>query len=213
MSTARLLAALPPGKVLDVGCAGRWAAHKLPPSCMYVGLDYPASGGIDYGSTPDVFGDVMRLPFADGSFDTVLLLEVLEHVSKPDVALEDIRRVLRPGGRLVFSMPFIYPVHDAPFDYQRYTEHGLARSLARAGFEKPDIRPVLGAIESAGLMIALALAGSAITALQTMGTGLLALPLIAFLVPVTNVVAWSLARILPNWSALTVGYEGMAVRE
>ena len=61
------------GNVLDVGCAGRRLASRLASGCMYTGLDYPDTATAMYRTRPDVFGDACRLPFADGSFDAVIL--------------------------------------------------------------------------------------------------------------------------------------------
>ncbi|MBS0461884.1 MAG: class I SAM-dependent methyltransferase, partial [Proteobacteria bacterium] len=113
--------ALAQGLVLDIGCADGWAKQALSGQCQYVGLDYPTTAQGIYGTRPDVFADGARLPFVDDSFDSVLLLEVLEHVAQPGAVLTEIRRVLKPGGVLLPSMPFLYPLHDAPHDYQRYT--------------------------------------------------------------------------------------------
>lgn len=65
------------------------------------------------------------LPFADASFDTVVLTDVLEHLAYPDRLMGEIARVLRPGGSLVLGVPFLYPLHEQPHDHQRYSEHRL----------------------------------------------------------------------------------------
>jgi SAM-dependent methyltransferase len=71
--------------------------------------------------------------FADASFDAVFLLEVLEHVATPDLAISEIYRVLAPGGVLVLSTPFLFEIHEAPHDYFRFTEHGLRLLLRGFG--------------------------------------------------------------------------------
>lgn len=81
---------------------------------------------------PDVIADVQQLGcFENASVDVVFLLEVLEHVGDPTLALAEIHRVLRPGGTLILSTPFALEIHDAPADYYRFTHHGLERLLAR----------------------------------------------------------------------------------
>lgn len=87
---------------------------------------------------PDVVGDAHCLPFATGAIDAVLVSEVLEHLCEPQAALAEIRRVLRSGGILAGSVPFMSQgVHADPHDYFRYTEDGLRSVLA--GFTNIDV--------------------------------------------------------------------------
>jgi SAM-dependent methyltransferase len=80
---------------------------------------------IDPAMEPDVVADVCQLDFASDSIDAILMLEVLEHVRTPWLALAEIHRVLKPGGSLVLSAPFVFEIHEAPHDYYRFTRHGL----------------------------------------------------------------------------------------
>ncbi len=70
------------------------------------------------------------LPLADASADTVILSDVLEHIRKPEFLLREIHRILRPKGTLLLNTPFIYPEHEKPYDYFRYTEF-FYRSMAK----------------------------------------------------------------------------------
>lgn len=200
------------GRVLDIGCADRWIAPHLKAGSQYLALDYPATGGVLYGAKPDVFGDAGQLPFPDACFDTVLLLEVLEHLRYPEAALSEIARVLKPEGVLLMTLPFLYPVHDAPHDYQRYTAHGLQRELQAAGLVSCECSPVLGSVESAGLLFSLALSGMAGEAFQRRSSAVLLLPLLVLMIPLVNIASWLLAKLLPSWPALTAGYRVKAVR-
>ena len=112
------------GTVLDIGSADEWIRPHLHPSAHYVSLDFPATGQALYAARPCVFGDAARLPFADASLDAVVCLEVIEHVPHPERVLAEIGRTLKPGGHAYLSMPFLYPVHDAPYDFSRLTEFG-----------------------------------------------------------------------------------------
>jgi SAM-dependent methyltransferase len=170
-----------------------------------VALDYPSTGRDLYGARPDVFGDAGRLPFAGGAFDGIVCLEVLEHVSDPDAALAEIARVLKRGGRALVSMPFLYPVHDAPHDYQRWTNHGWARSAARAGLEIVTIAPIGSAVRTAGLLACLAIAGPLQRA--TLIKQLLLAPVVLLCVPVINLAAVIAERLWPRWDAMPVGLE------
>ncbi len=165
-----------------------------------------------YGARPDLFGDASHLPLGDATVDTVVMLEVLEHLRHPQQALAEIARVLRPGGRLLMSMPFLYPIHDAPHDYQRLTIHGLVRDIGEAGLQLERCEPSLGAAESAGLLACLALGGMGLEALRQRSLAIALLPVIALAVPVINLLAWLAGKLLPSWSALTAGYAIEATR-
>ncbi|MCK9488484.1 MAG: class I SAM-dependent methyltransferase [Xanthomonadales bacterium] len=200
------------GRVLDIGCADRWIEPHLPKGCDYIGLDHLATGGLLYGARPDIFADASRLPLADASIDTVLLLEVLEHLRHPAQALSEIARVLRPGGQLLLTMPFLYPVHDAPHDYQRYTCHGLAREMEAAGLVADSPTANLGSIQTAGLLLNLALGGTASRAIADKHVSAVLLPLIVVAIPAINLTCWLLGKVLPSWPALTAGYCAKATR-
>lgn len=82
----------------------------------------------------DVFGSVTELPFGANSFDVILCTEVLEHVSEPQETLLEFHRVLKPEGALILSVPFLYQMHEQPYDFFRYTYYGLRHLFMRAGF-------------------------------------------------------------------------------
>lgn len=200
------IASLPKGRILDIGCANRWVAGHLPSGCQYVGVDYPATGGLLYGSRPDVFADAARLPVRDGVVDALVMLEVLEHLRFPSAALCEAARVLRPGGRLLLSVPFLYPIHDAPHDFQRFTTYGLAREIESAGLIVVEVVPSLGSAQSAGLVACLALAGMSAEAVRHRRLSLMLVPFLLIALPAVNLLAWVAGRMLPSWSALTAGY-------
>jgi SAM-dependent methyltransferase len=198
------------GCVLDVGCADRWIESHCPDDVHYIGLDYPATGAALYGARPDIFADASRLPLADSSVDAVLCLEVLEHVKDHLAALEQIALVLKPGGTLLLSMPFMYPVHDAPHDYQRLTAHGLRRDLASAGFRIVRLEKIGHAMRAAGLLTCLALVGG----LQSKSRWFdyARMPFVAIGVLLVNLTSSALATVLPDWDALGTGYMVEAIK-
>ena len=63
--------------------------------------------------------------FEDKKFDYIFIMEVLEHVHNPIKAIKEIRRTLKKGGKLIMSTPFIFPIHDEPYDFFRFTKYGL----------------------------------------------------------------------------------------
>lgn len=109
------------GVVLNVGSGGE--ASRLVEPCLSIDID-PARN-------PDLVADVcdLRPHFGDATFDAVFLIEVLEHVTEPARAIAEIRRVLKPGGSLVLSVPYLFEIHDAPHDYWRFTRYGIERLL------------------------------------------------------------------------------------
>lgn len=118
----RFLRSFPPGsRLLNLGAGFR----DSPPG--FLGVDREGYPGIA------ARGDLTALPFADASVDGVLCEMVLEHVPDARVALGEIARVLRPGGRAYLALPFLWPYHASPHDYWRWTGSGLERELA--GFE------------------------------------------------------------------------------
>lgn len=74
---------------------------------------------------PDVVGDAHLLPIASGVLDTVIASQTLEHCQRPQQVVDEARRVLRAGGRAVFSVPFAYIIHGDPSDYWRFTRFAL----------------------------------------------------------------------------------------
>ena len=206
-ATGRWVARTARGRILDIGCADRWIEQQLPHGSDYIGLDYLATGKRMYGARPDLFADASQLPLADASVDTVVILEVMEHLRRPREALQEIVRVLRPAGRLLLTMPFLYPIHDAPHDYQRLTIHGIARDVEAAGLRIDALTPMLGSAETAGLIACLALGGMSLRAVQQRSPSLLLVPLLAAVIPVINLLAWLGGRLVPSWDAITAGYQ------
>lgn len=198
------------GTVLDIGCASRWVTNHIAESCFYIGLDYPVTGIHMYDSRPDVYSDASQLPFGDQAIDTVILFQTLEHLSRPHEAIAEIHRVLRPGGSLLLTVPFLYPLHDEPFDFTRFTSHGLKVLLEKAGFSIDQIQPSVGSAETAGLIVCLSLAGMSFQALHSRSPSLILVPLLALSIPITNAIFWLLAKMMPSWSAVPAGYQVIA---
>jgi ubiquinone/menaquinone biosynthesis C-methylase UbiE len=138
------------GVVLDIGCAGMTARQLvLQSGANYIGLDYPRTAIDLYDTRPDVFGDAHCLPMHTASIDGVLLLNILEHVRDADAVLGETARVLKPGGVCFIEVPFLYPLHDQPFDFRRWTRHGLTQAVERAGLRVTSLLPVGTAPERA----------------------------------------------------------------
>ena len=99
------------------------------------------------------------LPLPDGSYDTLLLSDVLEHLPEPEHLWLEAHRILRPGGHLLLNVPFLYWLHEQPDDYYRYTEFALRRFAGLVGFEVLVLEPIGGAPESLTDLLAKSLLG------------------------------------------------------
>jgi SAM-dependent methyltransferase len=143
------------GTVLDVGCG-----HQ-PYRSVLTGPTSGATGylGIDLAPTiyaaPDVVWDGRRAPLADASIDSAVATEVLEHVPDPAGLLGEVRRVLRPGATLFLTVPFLWPLHDVPYDEYRYTPFALERLLTTAGFTEVAVTALGGWDASLAQLLAL----------------------------------------------------------
>jgi SAM-dependent methyltransferase len=120
------------GPLLDIGC-GTKPYRDLFPTTIYVGLEIDHESSRKRGIA-DAFYDGTVFPFADGEFSAVLCNQVLEHVFNPQEFLSEVHRVLKPGGRMLLSVPFVWDEHEQPFDYARYSSFGLAALMRESGF-------------------------------------------------------------------------------
>lgn len=121
------------GKTLDVGC-GTKPYQKYFASSEYVGLEIETQTN-NQVKQADVYYDGKIFPFEKATFDSVLSNQVLEHVFNPTEFLTEINRVLKVGGCLLLSVPFVWDEHEQPYDYARYSSFGLKYLLEQHGFE------------------------------------------------------------------------------
>lgn len=121
------------GRLLDVGC-GTKPYEKLFSVTNYIGLDIDSETTRKRGIA-DILYDGNRIPFVDGDFDSILCNQVLEHVFNPDDFLGEISRVLKPGGKLLLTVPFVWDEHEQPYDFARYSSFGLQALLEKQGFK------------------------------------------------------------------------------
>jgi SAM-dependent methyltransferase len=195
------------GLVLDIGCADGLLRRYLAEGTGYLGLDYPETATRLYGSRPDVFGDAQCLPIADASVPSVALLDVLEHVPDPESAVAEIARVLAPEGTLALRVPFLYPVHDAPFDFHRWTSFGLRRLLQAHGLTILQEMPYGHPMETAALVANIALARTLVKMLESRNILAVALGLAAVvLVPLRNAIGWAFAVLARTDGMMPCGY-------
>jgi SAM-dependent methyltransferase len=80
------------------------------------------------------------LPFQDNEFDTIIISEVLEHIAHPEVIWAEMARILKPSGKILLSVPFFYKIHEAPYDYYRYTEFCLRNLAEKNGLQTLELK-------------------------------------------------------------------------
>lgn len=135
------------GKMLDFGCGSK-PYRSLFHVEEYIGLDYENEGHPHLNEDIDVFYDGEHIPFPANSFDAVLATEVFEHVFNLDKTLTEINRVMKQGGKLLISCPFVWPEHETPYDFARYSSFGMKALLERNGFEVLSLDKTTGFAEA-----------------------------------------------------------------
>ncbi len=129
------------GRLLDLGCGSvpLYAAYREKVQSVLC-VDWAQSAhGLSH---VDITADLNQpLPLRDQSANTVLLTDVLEHLSSPGLLLREVARVLTPGGALVGSVPFMYRLHEEPHDHCRFTCHALRHMAQEAGLQTEHLVP------------------------------------------------------------------------
>ncbi|RLD81087.1 MAG: hypothetical protein DRJ10_06620 [Bacteroidetes bacterium] len=123
------------GKLLDFGCGSKPYKSRFLNVSEYIGLDIENNSHDHNKEEIDVFYDGKKIPFPDNHFDSVFSSEVLEHIFEPDLILKEINRILKPGGKALFTLPFAWNEHEVPNDYARYTSFGIKYLFEKHGFK------------------------------------------------------------------------------
>ncbi|BDQ12539.1 MAG: class I SAM-dependent methyltransferase [Chitinophagaceae bacterium] len=131
------------GNVLDIGCGVMPYKKFLLESGRiknYIGVDLEHS---EYHNKvkPDLFWNGFTIPLDDNTQDWIIATEFLEHYYDTNHILSEILRVLKPGGKLFFSVPFIYTLHEIPHDHHRFTPFSLKNHFNKSGFSNHQIYP------------------------------------------------------------------------
>jgi SAM-dependent methyltransferase len=122
------------GKMLDFGCGHKPYKSVFHNVSEYIGVDFENEGHGHEKENIDVFYDGNSLPFPDEHFDCAICTEVLEHVPNADSTLTLLKRVLKKNAPVIITVPFVWPEHEMPFDFRRFTMTGLVQILEKHGF-------------------------------------------------------------------------------
>ncbi len=185
------------GRLLDVGCGTKPYRHLFGPhTTTYLGLEYSPESGYR-GNLADLCGDAAALPIADGTIDTILCTEVLEHVPDPEGTIAEFARVLAPGGIVITTAPFAFPVHDE-YDFFRYSPKGVATIMERHGLEVQKIEPLSGTAVTLALNLNMYWFGAFIWSKPLYPIGLLLRPLLLLIVFIINAIGGLFEVLLPQ---------------
>lgn len=139
------------GSVLEIGAGGNYLKEDF--KTIYdewISLDYDLRS-----DSIDLRGDGQQLPFKNELFDTIISIDVLEHVPNPEKFVSEMFRVIKPGGKVILSTPFFFYLHEEPYDFFRFSKYGLRTIFERNGFIVIDVIPTAGVIAIIGLLISI----------------------------------------------------------
>ncbi len=140
------------GRLVDIGCGTKPYRGMVSPFVReHVGVDH--SSCLHDKSNVDLFGTAYDIPAPADSFDCAMCTAVLEHLEEPEQAIRECFRVLKPGAVAVYSVPFIWHLHEEPRDFYRFTKYGLLHLFTKAGFEVVELKPLSGFFTTFGTLL------------------------------------------------------------
>jgi SAM-dependent methyltransferase len=190
------------GVLYDLGCGEKPYQEFFEQFVdKYIGVDW---SGTLHDLKADIVADLNKpLPIDSESADTVVSFSVMEHLCEPQTMLNEAYRILKPGGNIILTVPFQWWVHEEPYDYFRYTCHGLEYMLKKAGFTEIKIEP------TAGFFSMLCLKVNYFTRNLIRGPKFLRFMIEGALIPfwyLTQTIAPCLDKCHKNWHLETSGY-------
>ena len=135
------------GRMMDFGCGLKPYADLFTVD-EYIGVDYQAEGETYHQEKVDVFYDGKTLPFPDNHFDSIFSSEVFEHIFNLPEIIQELKRVLKPGGKILITCPFSFGEHEVPSDYARYTSFAVKHMFTSNGFNIVAFEKTGGSIEA-----------------------------------------------------------------
>ncbi len=133
------------GVLVDIGCGIKpYAELTKDLVTKHIGIDHPETR--HSAEHIDILASCYDTTLPNESADTVLCTFVLEHLERPQDAIQEMHRILKPGGHLILGAPLFWHLHEEPRDFYRYTKYGLTYLFVTAGFEVLDVQPLAGFI-------------------------------------------------------------------
>jgi SAM-dependent methyltransferase len=127
------------GIMVDVGCGTKPYAVFFKNISKYIGIDKP-----DKKTSADIYADALKLPLPDNSVDICFNSWLLDDINEPEKYFQEIKRILKNDGISIMIEAQIFPEHDAPNDYFRFTRYGLEFLATKNGFSIEEIIPLGG---------------------------------------------------------------------
>lgn len=131
------------GILVDIGCGEKpYKAFLSEYVDKHIGVDHPST--VHGKDQIDIFASAYDTTLASESADTVISTCVLEHLEESDMAVREMHRILKPGGKVILTAPFFWLMHENPRDFYRFTRYGLEHLFKKAGFKVISITPSNG---------------------------------------------------------------------
>ena len=131
------------GKLIDIGCGTKpYAEMTRPYVDEHIGVDHQDT--MHDKTNIDRFGTAYEIPAEDAEFDSAICTAVLEHLEEPETALRECYRILKTGGIAIYTVPFIWHIHEEPRDFYRFSKYGLEYLFTKIGFELIEIKALSG---------------------------------------------------------------------
>ena len=130
-------------KILDFGCGDARYKKFIEENNEYIGVDSKTTGFENSKKNADIYWDNRTLPFENESFDIIICTEVFHQVDDIDNTINELKRVLKKGGKLFITMPFIFGEHDIPYDFTRFTSFGIKKIFEKKIFKVFEFKKLL----------------------------------------------------------------------
>ena len=131
------------GRLLDIGCGTKPYKKLLAPFVTeHIGIDQ--EGTLHDRSNIDFYGTAYQIPIESQTVDSAICTAVLEHLEEPELALRECCRILKQGGVAIYSIPFIWHLHEEPRDFYRFSKYGLKYLFEKVGFEIIELKALSG---------------------------------------------------------------------